>query len=266
MSCEKWNYCQQARVAILRLPRRQPKVVGRKLIAQVWITGRTFRLERMTLIPEVDRDAMKILLVDRQTVVREGLKRILGETLGPMEFGDAEGSEMALELIRNAPWDLVIVDLAFPGSNDLDFLKTIRKSRPRLPVLAMGTQPEDYNAKWALKAGAAGYVTKDSPCGEIVGAVRKILAGGRYMRGALAEKLAWDLAIQSERLPHEALSQRQFDVLRLIASGKTVTETAGELRLSVKTVSTHRSRILEKMGLRTTADLIRYALRNRLVD
>jgi DNA-binding NarL/FixJ family response regulator len=153
-----------------------------------------------------------------------------------------------------------------PGRSGLDILADLKKAKPRLPVLVLSMHPEDQLGKRVLKAGASGYMNKESAPEELIAGVRKVLAGRLYVSSALAERLAMDLHEDAGRLPHEALSNREFEVLRMIALGKTVTEIAEELHLSVSTVSTHRARILQKMNMKTTSELIRYALRNHLVD
>ncbi len=207
---------------------------------------------------------MKVLIIDHQAVVREGLKRIVSEALRSVEFGEAEDPEGTIKLIRETKWDLVVLDFPFPTSRGLDFLRRIREARIKAPVLALGGHPEELNAKWALRAGVAGFVSKNAPVEEIVTATRKVAAGQRYMSPGLADRLTWDLVKDIGRPPHESLSQRELEVLRMIASGKTVTEIANELALSVKTISSHRARILEKTGLRNTPELMRYAFEHEL--
>jgi two-component system, NarL family, invasion response regulator UvrY len=208
---------------------------------------------------------MKVLLIQHQLLIREGLKQVLGRLLGPAGFGETESSKGALPLIQKG-WDLVIVDVALLDSTGLEVINLTQNKRPKVPVLVLGVHSEDHYARWALRAGAAGYITKDSPLEEIAKAVRTTLAGRRYVCPALAERLAQDWTSDRTRTPHELLSRRELQVLRLMASGKTVTAIASELGLSVKTISTHRARILEKMGMKTNSELIRYALQSRLVD
>jgi two-component system, NarL family, invasion response regulator UvrY len=163
-------------------------------------------------------------------------------------------------------WDVVILDITMPGRSGLEALKEIKKARPKLPVLVLSMHPEDQFAVRLLKLGASGYMTKESAPNELVGAVKKVLAGGRYVSGALAEKMASYLAIDVQSAPHERLSDREFLVLRQIASGKTPTTIAKELGLSVKTISTYRMRILEKMSMANNAELTHYAIQNSLVE
>ena len=172
----------------------------------------------------------------------------------------------SLEHVRRQDWNLVILDISMPGRSGLDILDELKRLRPKLPILLLSMHPEQQFARRALKGGAAGYLTKDSVTEELKEAVKKILVGGRYVSATLAEKLAVDLRPGAETPLHELLSDREFQVLRMIASGKTVKDIAEDLSLSVKTVSTYRARILEKTGMRTNAELIRYALQSQLVD
>jgi DNA-binding NarL/FixJ family response regulator len=209
---------------------------------------------------------ISILIVDDHAVIRRGLREILTDALGALSFGEAENAQGALEQVRKRNWDLLILDIVLPGRSGLDVLKDLKAVRPKLPVLVLTVHPEERFAKRALKAGAAGYVNKEEAPAELVKAVRKVLAGGRYVSPAFAERLAMDLAVETDKRIDELLSDREFEVLCSIASGKTVSQIAEQLRLSVKTISTYRSRILEKMGMKTNAELTHYALRNNLVD
>ena len=168
--------------------------------------------------------------------------------------------------MQREDWDLVILDVTMRGRSGLDFLSDLKQLRPDLPVLVLSMHPEDQYGKRVLKAGAAGYMNKETAPEELVKAIRKVLAGGRYVSEALAEKLAIDLGADSTRPAHERLSDREFEVLRMIVSGKTTSQIADELHLSATTISTYRSRILEKMRMTTNAELMRYALQNHLVD
>jgi two-component system, NarL family, invasion response regulator UvrY len=209
--------------------------------------------------------AMRVLIADDHTVVRVGIKEILREALGKVEFGEAETAEQALEHAWKEHWAAVILDVTMPGRSGIDILEEIKRERPRLPVLILSVHPEEQFARRALKAGASGYLTKDALAEELVRAVRKVLAGGRYVSASLAEKLASDLTQASDRPRHEDLSNREFQILRMIAAGRSTKEIAQELSLSVKTVSTYRARILLKLDLSTNAEIIRYALQHRLV-
>lgn len=208
----------------------------------------------------------KILIADDHPILRRGLKEILVRELKDVICGEAGTAQEVLSQAQNQHWDLVILDVTMPGRSGLDVLKDLKAVRPKLPILVLSMHPEGQLGKRALKTGASGYMNKESAPEELIKAVGKVLAGGRYVSPALAEKLALDLDVHAERLDHEKLSPREFEVLRMMALGKTVTQIAEDLRLSVPTVSTHRAHILEKMNMTTTAELIRYALLHRLVD
>lgn len=208
---------------------------------------------------------MRILIADDHAVVRRGLKETLGEAFSRATFGEAKTAQETLDHARRQDWDVVILDISMPGKSGLDILEDLRRLRPKLPVLLLSIHPEEQYARRALKSGAAGYLTKESVPEELKEAVRRVYSGGRYVSAALAEKLAFDLRREADTPIHELLSDREFQVLRMIASGRTVKQIADEISLSVKTVSTYRARILEKTGMKTTADLIRFALQNRLV-
>ena len=207
-----------------------------------------------------------ILLVDDHAVVRQGLKQILGEVIADAVFDDAGGGAEALAKVRAGPWDVVILDVSLPDKSGLDVLKELQQIRPRLPVLVLSMHPEEQFAVRALRAGAAGYVTKKTAAADIVSAVRRVLAGGRYVSPSLAERLAAEIRVGNEKAPHETLSDREYQVFRLLAMGNTVKQIGETLSVSPQTVSTHRSRILEKMGLATNAELTQYALQNRLLE
>lgn len=199
-------------------------------------------------------------------MVRQGLKQILADEYRRAVFGEAGTAQEALDLVWREEWDVVVLDVTMPGRSGLEVLKEIRKSRPRLPVLVLSMHPEDQFAVRVLKSGAAGYMTKESAPEELVGALKKVLNGGRYVSATLAEKMASYLTTDLQRPPHELLSNREFLVLRLLASGKTVSQVAEVLTLSVKTISTYRARILEKMAMQSNAELTHYAIQNRLVE
>lgn len=207
----------------------------------------------------------KILIADDHPVVRAGLKELLTGALGKVAFAEAKTALEALEQVGKEDWSLVILDVSMPGRSGIDILGEVKTTRPKLPVLMLSMHPEEQFARRALKAGASAYMTKETVPEELVKAVRKVLAGGRYVSASLAEKLASDLQEPADRPPHEILSDREFQILQMIASGKTVTNIAEELSLSVKTISTYRARMLEKTGMKNTAELIRYAIQNQLV-
>lgn len=198
--------------------------------------------------------------------MRHGLKQILADEFRKAGFGEARNAQEALNLVWKENWDVVVLDMSMPGRSGLDVLREIKRSKPKLPVLVLSMHPENQFAVRVLKQGASGYMTKESAPDELVGAIKKVLAGGRYVSTSLAEKLASYVSTDTQKPPQELLSDREFQVLRLIASGKIVSEIAQELALSVKTISTYRTRILEKMGLRNNAELMHYAMQHRLVE
>jgi two-component system invasion response regulator UvrY len=208
----------------------------------------------------------RILIIDDHEVVRDGVKKIFDEHHGAVTFGEANTRLEALQLARQQDWDLAVLDLSLGDQSGLEVLKELKELRPRLPVLILSMHSEEQYARRAFKAGASGYITKDSSRTELAKAIDKVAAGGRYITSALAERLVFDLGRDSDRPPHEGLSDREFEVMRLIASGKTVTEIAELLSLSDKTISTYRARLLEKMTMKTNAELTRYAIQNKLVD
>jgi two-component system invasion response regulator UvrY len=209
---------------------------------------------------------IRVLIADDHAVVRQGLKQILGDTPEMLVAGEATNGQEVLDRVRAETWDVVVLDISMPDRSGLDILKQLRSERPKLPVLVLSMHSEDQYAVRVLKAGASGYLTKDSAPDELVKAIRKVVSGGRYVSAFLAEKLAFEIGTDSNRLPHETLSDREFQVLRGIAAGKSVTEIAAELYLSPKTVSTYRARLLQKMNLTTNAELIHYAIQNHLID
>jgi two-component system invasion response regulator UvrY len=208
---------------------------------------------------------IRVLLVDDHAILRRGLRSLLSDAFARAEFGEASNAEEALEQLGKKGWDVALLDITLPGKSGLDLLKELKAARPRLPVLVLSVHSEDQFAIRALKAGAEGYLTKESAPEELVKAIHKILAGGRYVSPTLAEKLAWNVRKGFTPTPHETLSDREHEVMCRIASGKTVTEIAGELSLSAKTISTYRARILEKLGVRNSAEITQYAIRNGLV-
>jgi DNA-binding NarL/FixJ family response regulator len=208
----------------------------------------------------------RILIIDDHEVVREGVKRIFNERPDTTFFGEASSIPEALRIVHEHDWDAVVLDLSLGDRSGLELLKQLKQIRPRLPVLILSMHSEEQYARRAFKAGAAGYVTKDSSRSELVKALDKVIGGGRYFSQELAEALIVDLERGTDRPPHEALSDREFEVMRLIGSGKTVGEIAALLALSDSTISTYRARILEKMGMKTNAELTHYVIQNQLVD
>lgn len=209
---------------------------------------------------------MKILIADDHPIVRKGLKETLADAFPRVTFGEAKTAQETVDRVGRENWDVVILDISMPGKSGLDILDDLHHMRPKLPVLLLSMHPEGQFARRALRSGAAGYLTKDSVPDELRDAVRRVQAGGRYVSASLAETLAFDLGRRADVPVHELLSDREFQVLRMLASGKTVKQISDEIALSVKTVSTYRARILTKTGMKTTAELIRYAIQLGLAD
>jgi len=209
---------------------------------------------------------MRILIVDDHPLVRRGMISLMRDHFKEAEFGEAESSREGFAAVMNGSWDLVIVDVSMPGRSGLDLIKDIRLVKPHLALMVVSAQSERDYAIRALKLGAAGYVSKQSAPDVLVAAVRRVLSGGRYVSPAVAELLASSLAEGDAEGSHETLSNRELQVLKLIASGKSLKEIGVELDLSEKTVATYRARISEKMCLPTNVDLTRYAMRHGLVD
>lgn len=212
-------------------------------------------------------EALQVLIADDHAVVRRGVQELLREAYPDAEFGEACSAQEALEATWAKAWDLIILDISMPGRSGLDVLRDMVQARPETPVLVQSMHAEDHFAIRVLRGGALGYITKDSMPDELLRAVRKVLEGGRYVSLSLAEKLAGFLTGSADgRPPHETLSDREFQVLRMLASGRVVKDIGAELSLSIKTISTYRTRILEKLQLRTNAELAQYALREGLLD
>ncbi len=210
---------------------------------------------------------IRVLVSDDHALLRTGVKEILTHGFQDIVFGEAADAEQVLSSVQAQEWDLVILDLNMPGRSGVEVLRELKRLWPKLPVLVLSMHAEDQYGRRLLRAGASGYLNKEVVPDELIKAVRKVLAGGRYVSSALAERLAADLNEKDAgRAAHETLSQREFEVLRLIASGKTVSEIAERIHLSVPTVSTYRARILSKMNMTTTAELMRYGLENRIVE
>jgi DNA-binding NarL/FixJ family response regulator len=208
---------------------------------------------------------LRALCVDDHAIFRHGVKQILLQHDHHVKIGEAATADAALQLARESRWDIVILDLSLPDRSGLQLLGELKREQPDLPVLVLSMHAEDEYALRALRVGASGYVTKESAPEELVTAVQKIMRGGRYMTPALAEKIAFaHAAPASQEKPHQVLSERELEVLQLIGAGKSLKEIAAMLSLSVKSVSTYRSRVLEKMTMSTNADLIRYVVENNL--
>ena len=208
---------------------------------------------------------IRVLVADDHALFRRGVGQVVGGEPDMAIVGEAADAQELLALARGQHCDVIVLDISMPGRSGLDALEEIRKERPTLPVVVLTVHPEDQYAVRALKKGAAGYLTKEAVPEELVAAIRKVVSGGKYLIGSVAERLAFRVATDHERPLHEGLSDREYHVMSLIASGRSVSEIAGELSLSVKTVSTYRARVLRKMNMKTNAELIRYAVHNQLV-
>lgn len=208
----------------------------------------------------------RILIADDHPILRHGLRDVLTHEIKDAVCEEAENAQQTLAHIRRQTWDLVILDVTMPGRSGIDLLDDIKAAQPEAPVLVLSVHPEQQYGKRVLQAGASGYASKASATEELLKAVNRILAGGRYVSPALAEWLALDLSAKQKRTLHEGLSDRELEVLRMIGSGKTVSQIAENLHLSVTTVSTYRARILEKMAMTSTAELMHYAIISDLAD
>jgi DNA-binding NarL/FixJ family response regulator len=205
---------------------------------------------------------IRVLLADDHTLVREGLKQLLGTAEGVEVAGEAADGDQALALVRANDYDVAVLDLSMPGLSGVDLVKRVKQEKPKLKVLVLSMHGERQYAARALKAGASGYLTKDSAAAQLVGAIRKIAAGGVQISEAAAAQLIAGGSADSD--PHTALSDREFEVFRMLVAGQGLSEIAAQLHLSVKTVSTHKTRILQKMGMDSTAELVRYAVERKL--
>lgn len=209
---------------------------------------------------------IKILVADDHAIVREGLKQIVRETSDMEVAGEAADGRQVFQMVANDDWDVVLLDIGMPGKSGMDILKELKAERPGLPVLMLSMYPEEQYAVRALKAGASGYLTKESVPDELINAIRKVSAGGKYVSSSLAEKLAYDLEADVEKPLHETLSDREYQVMIMIANGETIKDIADNLCLSIKTISTYRSRILEKMRMKNNAELMHYAIKHKLAE
>jgi DNA-binding NarL/FixJ family response regulator len=205
-------------------------------------------------------------LIDDQEIVRIGLRQVIGGVFPTGTCGEARSSQEALQLAIQQDWDLVLLELAIDGNRGLELLKEMKRDRPRMPVLVVSSHPEEQYALRVIRAGAAGYISKASASAELLRAVKAVINGGRYVSPSLAEALSADLHRRDPQAIHETLSDREFQVMRLIGSGKTVGEIAGLLGISDKTVSTYRARVLDKTGMRNNAELVRYVVEQGLAD
>lgn len=209
---------------------------------------------------------IRILITDDHAIIRKGLKQILLEEYLSAYIDEANDAETAIQKIMTEYWDVIICDLSMPGRSGLDVVHHVNQNLPKTPVLILSIHPEEQYAIRVLKAGAAGYLSKDAAPEELVKAVQRVMQGRKYISSAIAEKIAGELGHEnSDKVLHEFLSDREFDVFKMIAAGKSVSDIAEKLSLSITTVSTYRSRILTKMGMKSNADLTRYALENKMI-
>lgn len=217
-------------------------------------------------IPNSKVEMIRVFVADDHAVVRRGLVQILTETPDMVVAGEASTGREVLQAVRKHDYDVLVLDIAMPEGGGLEVLQQLQTLKPDLRVLILSMYPEKQYAVRALKTGAAGYLTKESVPDELIAAIRKVARGGKYVSQSLAEQLASELRGEVEKEPHKTLSDREFQVMILLAAGKSITDVAEELSLSVKTVSTYRTRILEKLNLKSTAEIIRYALEHELVE
>jgi two-component system, NarL family, invasion response regulator UvrY len=209
---------------------------------------------------------MKVLIADDHPVVRHGLKQILATDSDMMVVGEAKNGNEAMDLARRLEWDVAVLDYSMPGRSGLELLAEIKREFPQRPVLVLSMHPEELHARRVLKAGGAGYMNKESAGEELAAAIRKVMNGGRYVSAALAERLAVELAPEAQKPPHETLSDREYRVMWLLASGKPINRIAKEMFLSPSTVSTYRVRILRKLGLTSNAELVQYAVKHQRIE
>jgi two-component system invasion response regulator UvrY len=209
---------------------------------------------------------MKVLIADDHPVVRHGLRQILAADSNVTVVGEAKDGNEALELARTLDWDVAILDFSMPGRNGLDLLNEIKREFPQRPVLVLSMHPEELHARRVLKAGGSGYMNKESAGEELSAALRKVVSGGKYVSATLGEKLAVELTPDSQKPPHETLSDREYRVMWLLASGKPINGIAKEMFLSPSTISTYRVRILKKLGIGTNAELVHYAVKHQLIE
>jgi DNA-binding NarL/FixJ family response regulator len=209
---------------------------------------------------------IRIVVADDHTIVREGLKRILSGAADLQILGEAQNGNEVMARVRELEFDVLLLDMSMPGKSGIELIKQVRAENPKLRILVLSMHEEDQYAVRAIKAGASGYLTKESASDQLVSAIRKVASGGAFITSGVAEQLALGVMPDAAGPPHSALSDREFQVFRAIVDGKSVTDIAAELNLSVKTVSTHKARILEKMNMHNQAELVRYAVKHRLVD
>jgi DNA-binding NarL/FixJ family response regulator len=209
---------------------------------------------------------IKIVIADDHTIVREGLRRVVGEVEDIEVIGEATNGREVLEWVKKGGFDMLLLDLSMPDNSGVDFIKRLKEESPKLPILVLTMHEEEQYAVRSIRAGASGYLTKESASKELIGAIRRVAQGRLYINASVAEKLALDTMVTHDGPPHKSLSDREFEVFQMMVHGRSITEIAMQLHLSVKTVSTHKARILQKMNMLSIADLVRYAVANGLMD
>lgn len=209
---------------------------------------------------------IRVLVVDDHPIVREGLKQILSDTEDILVVDEADSGQAVLSSAARSNFDVVLLDISMPGRDGLEVLRELKQQKPKLPVLILSMYPEEHYAVRVLRAGASGYLTKSSAPDELISAIRKVASGRKYISSTLAERLTYELDREADRPMHEVLSDREYQVMHMISTGKSVKEIAEALGLSVKTVSTYRSRIMEKMNMKNNAEIVLYAVQNKLID
>lgn len=209
---------------------------------------------------------IRVLVADDHAIIRDGLRQILADTDDLVLAGEALNGDEVLVKVRQENWDILVLDISMPGKSGLELIKQIRNEKPKLPILVFSMHHEEQYALRALRAGASGYLTKESDTGHLLAVIRKVARGGVFLSLSMAEQMARDLMPATESLPHTLLSQREYQVFRLIVAGEAISGIAEQLSLSVKTVSTHKTRIMQKMNMTNQTELIRYAIRHNLLD
>lgn len=209
---------------------------------------------------------IRVLVADDHPIVREGLKQILADTSDIIIVGEADSGQAVLNFTASHHYDVILLDISMPGRDGLEVLKELKQQKPKLPVLILSMYPEEHYAVRVLRGGASGYLTKSSAPDELISAIRKVASGRKYISTTLAERLTYELDRDTDRPVHEVLSDREYQVMHMIATGKSVKEIAEELELSVKTVSTYRARILTKLNMKNNAEIVLYAVQNKLVE
>lgn len=209
---------------------------------------------------------IRVLVADDHAIIRDGLRQILADTDDLVLAGEALNGDEVLAKVRQENWDILVLDISMPGKSGLELIKQIRNEKPKLPILVFSMHHEEQYALRALRAGASGYLTKESDTGHLLAVIRKVARGGVFLSLSMAEQMARELMPATESLPHTLLSQREYQVFRLIVAGEAISGIAEQLSLSVKTVSTHKTRIMQKMNMTNQTELIRYAIRHNLLD